>query len=150
MNNINILLLSLLTLSIIGITSCKKDNTDIRDQYVGTWQYTTIGNLTFYQNGQSIGTAPINNKGAMNISKSGDDVLIINGTSYTVNGNKISSGSYPINENDNGVSIVGTGIDNGQLGSNIITINSSITGTWNNSNGASGNLSGSATYTLAK
>lgn len=153
MKNIRILLTGLFIIGIAGITSCKKDNnttTDIRDQYVGTWQYQQTGNLTFYQNGQSIGTDPVNNNGSCQISESGDNDLIINSETFHVDGDKLTSDPQSITETENGVNIVGTETDEGQLGSNIITINSNITGTWNNTNGANGNFSGTMTETLTK
>lgn len=153
MKRLKFLTLVIIGLSIISLTSCNKDDDtmeDIRNQYVGTWNYIQSGSLTLYQNGQSIGTVPINENGSMSITKSGENDLIINGQRFTVSGTHLSSDPESITETTNGVNIVATSNSNGTLGSNIITINSSITGTWNNSNGDSGNLSGSMTTTLTK
>ena len=133
--------------------SCSKDeivNQDARDQYVGTWSSTSSGSLTLYQNGQSVGTVPINETATVTITKSGSNALLIDGSSYIVNGNILSSNPAPVNENSNGVNIVGTAISNGNLGSNIIILNDAITGTWNATNGATGNLSGTVIRTLTK
>jgi hypothetical protein len=152
MKQIKILTLMLFGLTFFLLTSCSNDDeaTDIRNKYIGTWNATTTGSLTFYQNGQSVGTAPLNQSNSVTISKSGSNILIIDGKSYTVNDNSLSSSPTPINDNSNGVSIVGTENSNGTLGSNIINLNETITGTWNNSNGASGNLSGNAVTTLTR
>ncbi len=144
------LMVGLLFVFLTGLTSCKKNDVDPRDQYVGTWQYKEIGSLTLYYAGESIGTVPIDEKGMSNIIESGESNLIIDSKSFTVNGNKLSSEPESVTETDNGVNIVGTAIYSGQLGESIITINSSITGTWSNSNGATGNFSGTSIKTLTK
>lgn len=152
MKQIKFLTLMLVGLTLFTLTSCSKDEEekDLRDNYVGTWNATTTGSLTFYQNGQSVGTAPLNQSNSVVISKSGSNILIIDGKSYTVNGNSLTSSPNPINDNSNGISIVGTENSNGTLGSNIINLNETVTGTWNNTNGASGNLSGNAVTTLTR
>ena len=152
MKQIKFLTLLLVSLSLISLSSCSTDDgiQDVRDQYVGTWNSVSSGSLTLYQNGQSVGTVPINETNTVAISKSGSNALIIDGTSYIVNGTNLSSNPQPLTETSNGVNIVGTTVSNGTLGSNIITLNGAVTGTWNNSNGASGNLSGSVISTLTR
>lgn len=142
--------LSLGFVLLIIISSCKKEDTDVRDQYLGTWQYKQTGSLTLFQNGQSIGTIPIDENGTMDISKSGENDLLIGERIFTLNGNKLTSDPESITKTNNGVNIVGTAVYSGQLGSNIITINSTVTGSWSNSNGATGNLSGTEVYTLTR
>ena len=133
-------------------TSCSKDddNIDPRDKYVGTWQSSTIGSLTLYQHGQSIGTVPIDETGTSNISKSGENSLNIGGIIFTVNGNSLTANPESITQTQDGVNIVGTVIYSGQLSPEIITINSDITGSWSNNQGASGNLSGTIIILLTK
>jgi hypothetical protein len=153
MKQIKFLTLLLVSLSFISLSSCSNDDNeaqDARDQYVGTWNSVTSGSLTLFQNGQSIGTFPINETNTVSISKSGSNALIIDGKSYIVNGTNLSSNQEPLTETSNGVNIVGTTVSNGTLGSNIIILNDAVTGTWNNSNGASGNLSGSVITTLTR
>jgi hypothetical protein len=134
------------------LSSCSNDDEsqDIRDQYVGTWNYNALGSATLFQNGQSVGTVPLNETGTVSISKSGSSALIIDGKTYIVNGNNLSSNPTPITQTSDGVSIVGTELSDGTLGSNIIVLNSSLTGTWNTASGASGNLSGSGITTLTR
>lgn len=150
-------LISIIGLLFVGttMTSCKKEEepapvVDVRDQYVGTWNYKEIGSLTIYQNGSSVGTVPIDESGSVEVTKSGEKGLMIDGKLFVVNDNKLSSDPESITETDNGVNLVGTATYTGQLGSSMITINSSITGTWSNSNGASGNYSGTSVRTLTK
>lgn len=153
MKKIKFLTLLLVGLSFISLSSCSNDeavNQDARDQYVGTWSYRSSGSLTLFQNGQSVGTVPINENKTVAISKSGSNALLIDGTSYIVNGNNLGSNPTPVTETSSGVNIVGTAVSNGTLGSNIITLNDAITGTWNATNGASGNLSGTVIITLSR
>jgi hypothetical protein len=152
MKQIKLLFLMLVGLTFFSLTSCSNDDeaSDPRDQYVGTWNTTTTGSLTLFQNGQSVGTVPLNESRTVTVSKSGSNALIIDGKTYTVNGNSLSSAPTPVTENSNGVTIVATENSNGTLGSNIINLNNTITGTWNATTGASGNLSGSAVTTLTR
>lgn len=153
MKQTKFLTLLLVVLSFISLTSCSNDDNetqDARDQYVGTWNLISSGSLTLFQNGQSIGTIPSNENGTVTISKSGSNALLIDGKTYIVNGTNLSSNPTPLTQTSNGVTMVGTELSNGTLGSNIITLNNSLTGTWNASNGASGNLSGSVIITLTR
>lgn len=154
MKKLKFLTLLLVGVSFFSLQSCSKDDDpqvaqDPRDQYVGTWSKVSTGSLTLFQNGQSVGTVPINENGPITISKSGSNSLIIDGKTYTVSGSNLTSPPTPVTENANGVVIVATENSNGTLGSNII-LNNTATGTWNNSNGASGNLSGSYVTTLTR
>ncbi len=148
-------LVSIVGVLLIGTTlmSCKKEDDpiiDVRDQYLGTWDSKEVGSLTLYYNGSSIGTVPIDESRSVEITKSGEKGLIIDGKLFIVNDDRLSSDPESITVTENGVNIVGTATYSGQLGSNIITINSSITGTWSNSLGATGNLSGTSVRTLTK
>jgi len=149
-------------IAVIGIlslgmtmTSCSKDDddapaVDVRDKYVGTWNSKEIGSLTLYSAGAAIGTVPIDETSTVNVSKSGDKGLTIDGRLFIVNDNRLSSDPESMNETDDGVNIVGTITNSGQLASNLITINGSVTGTWSHSSGTSGNLSGTTITSLTK
>ena len=152
MKQIKFLTLLLVSLSLISLSSCSTDDgiQDVRDQYVGTWNSVSSGSLTLYQNGQSVGTVPINETNTVAISKSGSNALIIDGTSYIVNGTNLSSNPTPVTQTSSGINIVGTEVSYGTLGSSIISLNNAITGTWNATSGASGNLSGSVITTLTR
>ena len=153
MKQIKFLTLLLVALSFISLSSCSNDENevqDVRDQYVGTWNSISTGSATLFQNGQSIGTIPLNETSTVSISKSGSSALLIDGTAYIVNGTNLSSNPTPVNENSDGFNIVGTALSNGNLSSNIISLNGAITGTWNANTGASGNLSGNVITTLTR
>jgi hypothetical protein len=153
MKQIKFLTLILVGLTFFSLMSCSNDDDsvqDLRDQYVGTWNATTTGSLTLFQNGQSVGTAPVNESRTVSISKSGSSALLIDGKTYTVNGNSLSTTPTPLTETSNGVTIVATVNTSGTLGSNIINFNDTITGTWNATSGDSGNLSGNAVTTLTR
>ena len=152
MKQIKFLTLLLVSLSLISLSSCSTDDgsQDIRDQYVGTWSSVSSGSLTLFQNGQSIGTVPINETNTVSISKSGSNALIIDGKNYIVNGTNLSSNPTPVTQTSSGINIVGTEVSYGTLGSSIISLNNAITGTWNETSGASGNLSGSVITTLTR
>ena len=136
--------------SLINLSSCKKEEVDDRDQYVGTWNYQVTGALTLYSNGQSIGIMDLDDNGSLDITKSGESDLMIDGELFTVSGSNISMQPLTETSSEDGVTIIGTQTGSGVLGSNTISINLSITGTWNASDGTSGNLSGSYTRSLTK
>jgi hypothetical protein len=154
MKQIKLLTLMLVGLIFLSLTSCSSDDDSIqdpRDQYVGNWNAVATGSVTLFQNGESLGTVPYNPApGIVSISKSGDNFLLIDGKTYLVNGNNLSSNPTPITENSNGIVIIATENSSGVLGSNIININNSITGTWNDFTGDSGNLSGNIVITLTR
>jgi len=75
---------------------------------------------------------------------------MIDGKLYVVNDNKLSSDPESFTETDNGFNMVRTATSSWQLGSGVITINISLTGTWSASDGSTGNLSGTAVQTLTK
>ena len=93
---------------------------------------------------------PIDENGTSEISKSGENGLLFDAKLYTVNGNKLSSDPESISQTENGVSIVGKDLSSGQLGTNLITIDGCATGSWSNSDGATGNFSGSFVTTYTK
>lgn len=149
MKILRLLLISILLVNLVSLTSCQKDDDPIdpRDQYVGKWESKETGSLTFYLDGQVYHTYPIDDEGFMKVTKSGEDYLIIGGLKFLVNGKHLSA-TEQSSETSGGVNAVGTWVYDGTLGSDIITINSSVTGNWNNSHGATGTFSGATVYTL--
>lgn|SRR5690606_11904115 len=141
-----------IAIAIFGLTSCSSDdnNTDPRDKYVGNWESSTTGSLTLYHLGEAVGTVPINETGTTEVSKSGENNLKIGDKIYTLNGNSLTSNPESVTQTQDGVNIVGTAIYSGQVSSEIIIINSDITGTWSNSHGATGNFSGTVVTTLTQ
>ncbi|MGI6479648.1 MAG: hypothetical protein ACOX0M_09440 [Salinivirgaceae bacterium] len=150
-----LLLGSLLLLGVATLSGCKKEKEEVkvdkRDQYVGTWNYTQTGSMTLYHNGEAVYTVPMDGSGTMSITKSGENDLIIDGVKFTVNGNNLTAPTQSLTDASDGFNYVATiTTDNGTLAPNVITINNSITGTWNNSDGDTGNLSGTLTTILTK
>lgn len=146
-------LLLFIAVATFGLTtSCSSDddNTDPRDRYLGTWQAKTTGNLTLYYLGESVGTVPLDDIGTMDVSKSGESNLKIGDKIFTLNGNSLTSNPESITQTQDGVNMVGTIVSSGQLSSEIITINSDITGSWSNSYGGNGNFSGVLVTILTK
>jgi hypothetical protein len=136
--------------TLINLSSCKKEEVDDRDQYVGTWNYQETGALTLYSNGQSIGTLPIDDNGSLEITKTGSSDLMIDGTLCTLSGSNIIVPAETATSSEDGFTLILTLTGSGVLSSSIITLNFSYTGTWNSDNGMSGNLSGSTTMSLTK
>ncbi len=137
-------------MTFIACSSDDESNADPRDKYVGTWQSKTLGSLTVYHNGEPTGTIPIDETGTTVISKSGENNLSIGGKIYTLNGNSLTTNPESFTLTQDGVNMVGTEIYSGQASSEIITINSDITGTWSHNNGNTGNFSGTVVITLTK
>lgn len=137
----------------VGLTSCSKDDDaihDNRDQYVGHWDYSQRGSLTLFYAGQSIGTVPIDENGTTNITKTGENGLKIGSKVFYLNGNRLTSDPDSFSETADGFNMVGTAVYSGTVSADIITINMEITGSWSNSQGASGNFSGTSVNTLTR
>lgn len=145
-----LLFIAVVTFGLTTSCSSDDDNTDPRDKYIGTWQSKTTGSLTLYHMGESVETVPIDETGTSVISKSGENSLNIDGKIFTLNGNSLTTNPESIANTQDGVNMVGTTIYSGQVGSEIITINSDITGSWSNSHGATGNFSGIVVTILTK
>tara|TARA_B110000459_G_C16219715_1_gene320247 strand:+ start:85 stop:537 length:453 start_codon:yes stop_codon:yes gene_type:complete len=142
-------------LAVVLLGSCKKKE-DSRDQYLGTWNFEGLGNITRYENGQILASTQIVGSGTLSITKSGDNDLLFledgqtEGRIYSVSGTNITSNPENGTETNNGINLVYTTFADGTLGPNLIIINVDINGTWNASNGTYGNLSGSSTTTLTR
>ena len=142
-------------LAVVLLGSCKKQE-DSRDQYLGTWNFEESGSVTLYENGQIRVSNLFDGSGTVSITKSGDNDLFIlvdgqtEGRNYSISGTNLTSNPKSVTEIDNGLNIVYTSFADGTLSSNLIVINTDVNGTWNASDGTSGNLSGSSTATLTK
>ncbi len=145
----------ILTLTALFI-SCDKGNkteetkkTDIRDKYVGTYDYKMTGTIYASYAGEIIATIPLNETGTDNISKSGETELIVMSLNMTLSGTKLLPITMPFTNNENGVSMVGSIIHSGNVSNNLITITSEYSGTVTTS-GISGTVNGSTTTILTK
>ncbi|MFT4698941.1 MAG: hypothetical protein ACI9SJ_002099 [Flavobacteriaceae bacterium] len=129
--------------------SAEEYETDSRDQFVGTWNVVAEGSINRLENGSIEGTETINGATTtINISKSGENDLLIDGKIYSVNG-LFSSNTYtePVNNNGYIGSMTYTSV--GTLSVDNFTIVTTLTGTWTNA-GRNGTFSGSVAYVLTK
>src|SRR5690606_15376699 len=136
-----------LCIALISFFSCKKERVYPAGHFVGNWKYEQTGSITLYHAGQIISTSPIEKTGSLSITKSGKNAIIIDGKLFTLNGNEITA--TPQNEyaTENGFNMVGTSTYWGTVSHSIISINSSITGTWSSSSGDQGTFSGKQVMT---
>ena len=154
----NLFLLSAL-LPMLLLAGCSKDETatDPRDQYVGNYNYITVGSVSMNAAGTALYTVPINDNGTATVTKSGDNELNIDGITMTLSGNSLLPVTAPFNESvtEQGVSmnISGTVTLQGTVSVGIITVNATYSGIWNGSQGdtsLSGTISGTAVSTFTK
>lgn len=132
-------------------SSCTKEDIDVRNNYIGSnWDATINGSLIMYYNGSILTTTPLNYTDSnVEISKNGEDELIIDGETAYVSGSRITFDPVTHTETNDGITMQITENKTGKLGDNIITVNSDISGNWNY-NGESGILSGSYTVTFSR
>lgn len=135
----------------IGFVGCSKDDSsdDVRDKYLGPWSTKTVGNLTLYHDGQVLVTVPLEEEGSTHVFKSGEKDLKIGDKIYIVNGNRLTGEVENFSSTQDGFNMVGTSTYSGNLGDNIITINSDVTGTWSGE-GLTGNFSGEIVIVMTK
>ena len=138
-----------LGMSMNSCSSDDKDETDSRDQYVGAWVMVSEGTVNTLFNGDIEETEIVNETETVNISKSGENDLLIDGRVYSVNGFNLTSTPYanPFDEGEYTGSIIFTTI--GVLSSDTITLQSDVTGTWSY-DGNDGTFNGNVVHTLSK
>jgi hypothetical protein len=134
------------------MNSCTKDDeTDSRDQYVGAWVMVSEGTVDTLFNGDIEETEIVNETETVNISKSGENDLLIDGRIFSVNGFNLTSTPYanPFDEGKYTGSIIFTTV--GVLSSDTITLQSDVTGTWSyEEDGTDGTFNGNVVHTLSK
>jgi hypothetical protein len=145
-----IVIIGMLSLG-MSMNSCSSDDeneTDSRDQFVGAWNLAAEGSINRLENGSIDGTETINGTTSINISKSGENDLLIDGKIYSVNGLFCNNTSTePVNNNGYIGSVTFENV--GTLSVDNFTIVSTITGTWTN-DGRNGTFSGSIAYVLTR
>jgi len=142
-------MIGMLFISLANLSSCKKEEVDNRDKYVGNWEYKTTGRIPIYHGG-ILTTIPIDEKGTIEVTKSGNNALKIGDKVYTINDENLSGDTENITKTYKGINIVGTYTYSGKLGFRMIILTSSITGTWSDTNGESGTLDGIIVMSLIK
>jgi hypothetical protein len=134
-----------LGMSMNSCSSDDEDETDSRDQYVGAWVMVTEGSINYLVDGSIDDTETVNDTRSVNISKSGENDLLIDERIYFVNGFTLTSN--PLNTtNDSGTVIFTT---TGVISSDSCTLVSDVTGDWS-SEGVNGTYSGTLVQTLTK
>lgn len=136
MKKVIIKTLVILSILILTLAGCSKDeDSDPRDQFVGTYTYMSSETLIIkmLQEEQS---QTIRNEGIFIISKASESNKIkltygeLNGKTYEYTVvDKNFSGTTPLTENTNGLVLSGTETDKGKLNGTILTIEESATGT---------------------
>jgi hypothetical protein len=138
-----------LGMSMNSCTSDDEDETDTRDQYVGTWNLVAEGNINRIEDESILDTDSANETKSVNISKSGENDLLIDGNVYFVNGFILTSTPRIESGSDGGYTYSITYSTTGVLSSDSITLITDVTGTWTDE-GRNGTFSGLVTGTLTK
>jgi hypothetical protein len=130
--------------------SCSKNEVDMRDDYVGTWNESSVGSMSLLLNGSIVSTTPLSDsQTGIEITKSGTNQLVIDGLAVTVSGSKLSIESNTQTETQDGITMTVTSKYNGTVSKNMIVVNENYTGSWSMT-GMSGTISGSSVYTFTR
>jgi hypothetical protein len=148
-----IVIIGMLSLG-MSMNSCTSDddaNVDARDQYVGTWVKVSTGSINFVEDGSIVLTTAADDSESVNISKSGENDLLIDERIYSVNGFTLTTTPKIISDDGTDPDITSSLIltTTGVLSSDSVTLVNDLTGTWT-SNGRNGTYSGVITETLRK
>ena len=140
----------LLFLLLLIFISCSKNEVDTRDDYVGTWNESSVGSMSLLLNGSIVSTTPLSDsQTGIEITKSGTNQLVIDGLAVTVSGSKLSIESNTQTETQDGITMTVTSKYNGTVSKNMIVVNENYTGSWSMT-GMSGTISGSSVYTFTR
>jgi hypothetical protein len=140
----------LLFLLLLIFISCSKNEVDTRDDYVGTWNESSVGSMSLLLNGSIVSTTPLSDsQTGIEITKSGTNQLVIDGLAVTVSGSKLSIKSNTQTETQDGITMTVTSKYSGTVSKNVIVVNENYTGSWSMT-GMSGTISGSSVYTFTR
>jgi hypothetical protein len=148
-----IVIIGMLSLG-MSMNSCTSDddaNVDARDQYVGAWVIVSTGSINTLEDGSIIDTETVNETESVNISKSGENDLLIDGRLYSVNGFTLTSTPKIISDDGTDPDFTSSQIitTTGVLSLDNFTLVNDVTGTWT-FNGRNGTYSGVVSETLTK
>jgi hypothetical protein len=144
-----IVIIGMLSLG-MSMNSCTaEDKADTRDQYVGTWNLVAVGSVNTIENGSIVDTEIVNETESVNISKSGENDLLIDGRIYFVNNFTLTSTPATMTNNDGDFTSSVTLSTTGVISLNSCTLVNDVTGTWT-SGDRNGTYSGVVTETLTK
>ena len=130
--------------------SCSKNEVDMRDDYVGTWNESSVGSMSLLLNGSIVSTTPLSDsQTGIEITKSGTNQLVIDGLPVTVSGSKLIIESNTQTETQDGITMTVTSKYSGTVSKNVIVVNENYTGSWSMTD-MSGTISGSSVYTFTR
>lgn len=139
----------LLLLSVFIFQGCKKEDVDVRDAYVGTWNYVTTGSMSLLYSGNTIYTIPTIKSGTMTLSKSGESDISLGGKIAQINSSKLTFDPETETTNSGSYTLQVTTNYTGTITDKLISITAKYSGTWTG-NGSTGIISGSTNYTYTK
>jgi len=131
-------------------SSCSTVEVDLRDDYVGIWSSNATGSMSILYNGGVMFTIPTEDSGNIHVSKSGTDELSIGSVYAALSGTKLLIDTETETQTNEGVTMQLTTTYKGTAAKGLMTITGTYSGNWSNSNGATGLISGSTTYTYTK
>jgi hypothetical protein len=149
--NFLIVIIGMLSLG-MSMNSCSSDDedeTDSRDQYVGAGVMVSEGSINTLVDGSIEDTQIVNETETVNISKSGENDLLIDGRVYSVNGFNLTSTPMTEPIDSDGVTGSITLTTTGVISSDSCTLVNDVTGTWSY-DGISGTFNGSISNILTK
>lgn len=140
--------LFLFSVILIAFSSCTE--VDLRDDLVGSWSYSSKGNISMTMDGTEASDLPIDATGTATVTKVGEDQIKIDELTATVDGSKLIFEPETQTETENGATMTMTVTRTGTISGKTMTINETYTGTWDMAGMMSGALSGTATHTFTK
>jgi hypothetical protein len=146
-----IVIIGMLSLG-MSMNSCTSDddaNVDARDQYVGAWDMVSTGSINTLEDGSIIATETVNETRSVNVSKSGENDLLIDGRLYFVNGFTLTGPPKITNDNGSNFTSSLTLTSTGVLSSDSVRLVDEATGTWT-LDARNGTYSGVITETLTR
>lgn len=138
-----------LSVILLSLTACTSD-VDVRDDLVGSWSYVTTGSMSMTMGGVEAGDIPLDATGTATITKVGEDQIMIDELTATVDGDKLTFEPETQNETEDGMTMAVTVTRTGTISGKTITINETYTGTWSAAGLMSGAVSGTAKHVFTK
>jgi hypothetical protein len=140
-----------LVMSMNSCSSDDEDETDSRDQYVGAWNLVSEGSINRLEDGSILDTESANETKSVNVSKSGEKDLVIDGDVYFVSVDGLFLTSTPIIDSGSDGSYIYsiTYSTIGTLSVDNFTLLTTVTGTWTDDD-RNGTFSGTVSGVLTK
>ena len=134
------------------LSSCEKNETDLRDEYVGEWSADVSGKISMMMDNEPMGDFPMSMEDDFTITKvsDSDDGLNIDGINCTLKGNKLVFEDETSTANLDGVNTNMKIQRTGTAEKGKITITETYDGTWTMMMMMSGTIKGTNVITLTK